>query len=105
VAHVIDLSDSRERRNALRAARAEAVEALEQLSERLFTAALNLAVADAWREWDEATPEGTVIELDPQALLECADPDVRALARLWVAAQETLEELEPERVLDVKDGS
>ncbi len=103
--HVIDLADRRERLEARRTARADAVEALEQLSERLFTAAFNLAVADAWRAWDEATPDGTVVELDPEALLECADPEVRALARLWVAAQETLEALEPERIADAKDGS
>lgn len=61
------------------------------MSGELFDAAFGLAVADVWRAWDEATPDLTEVEVAPEALLDCADPDVRMLARLWVAIDAAVE--------------
>ncbi len=69
--------------------------ALEPLRTELFDAGFQLALADAWREWDESTPDEAEIELDPAALLECADPDVRALARVFMAVDDLMERLCP----------
>jgi hypothetical protein len=60
----------------------EVVEALLEMRDEVTLQAFNLAVAHAWKDWDEQIPVGTEIELSMMPLSECGDVRVRGLAQL-----------------------
>lgn len=60
----------------------EARAAVDEARSALSLAALNLAMAGPWREWDEQQPVGAVLALDEDALRGTGDRFVTALAEL-----------------------
>ena len=56
--------------------------ALEAFHEELIEDAFQLALLDAWRDWDKEQPAGTTLQLDLAMLEECSDRRVRQLMDL-----------------------
>lgn len=52
-----------------------------ELRQALFGLAFELALLKDWKEWNDEQPVGTELRVGPDELLECADPNVRALTR------------------------
>ena len=73
--------------------RTEAVEKaqvlLEEIYCRLMTAALNIASADTWYDWDQGVPEGTEMQFDGEMMAGCPDRAVQLIAGLLLTIEET----------------
>lgn len=52
-------------------------EFLGATAQELHGLIVELAVSDAWAEWDAGVPEGTEFEFDPDTLRGCPDEAVR----------------------------
>lgn len=55
---------------------------LDKTVSDLVTLAVNIAVSDAWDEWDKEQPLGTSFYFSTEVLLSCPDENVRRLARI-----------------------
>ena len=91
---MISLADWRERSDARDAAVQSAVEQLDELQQTLISAAMNIACAGIWREWDEATPEGTVVRVGAHSFVGCGDRVAELLGSLAGRIQEDITAIE-----------
>lgn len=71
----------------------QAYEVVENSIQELSTAAIALAVSDAWYEWDQNTPEGTEFSFDPDILSLCPDEKVRQIAEALAVLSDLSEDL------------
>jgi hypothetical protein len=79
---MISLADWRERSDARDAAVQSAVEQLDELQETLISAAMHVACAGVWREWDDSMPEGATVRVGPASFVGCGDPTAELLGLL-----------------------
>ena len=80
---IIPFAPYRERQDRYNDRLRESTEYLEKVAGELITAAINLAVNNAWAAWDEEQPEGTEVGFDPEMLLYCPDEKVRRIMLIW----------------------
>lgn len=67
-------------------------EFLEPATQELHGLIVELAVSDAWAEWDAGVPEGTAFCFDPQTLRGCPDEAVQRYTDLLEMMYGVLEE-------------
>lgn len=85
---VIDLASRRARVENRARLVESAQEILDSSCEELSRLAFEIALADAWYDWDQTIPAGTRIEIGPEELLSCTDPFVRGIAGVLMAMQD-----------------
>lgn len=90
MAKIIPFEEYRDKYQDYEQAHAATMEQLEEVSADLIQSAIDLAVAGVWRDWDKDMPEGSVFEFDPEMLLECGDPVVVGVMRVWETLQDVL---------------
>ena len=54
-----------------------------------LTAAMNLAVAGVWREWNDSVPDGTDVQISFESLGSCGDQSVEQLAAICELIRES----------------
>ena len=84
---IIDLEERRKWFVAYERSVAEAEELIEEMTDDLFTAAVNIAMNGPWREWNESVPEGTEVELNSEMLKDSGDDRVVAIIDLMYQAE------------------
>lgn len=90
---LISLKEWAEKDAEYQAVRSVLVADLEFLLERLRDGAVQLAFAGPWREWSDAVPVGTVVEISEESLVQAGDGNIRALMALANAIEDALEEM------------
>lgn len=88
MAVIYDFQELRKRVRAHKEAVEEAANFLDKTVYELTDLAINIAVSDAWYEWDQNVPEGTVMDFSPGVLSSCPDRNVKKLAALIEAVEE-----------------
>ena len=88
---MISLKEWAERDAEYRVVRSVLVADLEFLLEKLRDGAVQLAFAGPWREWSDAVPVGTVVDITEESLVEAGDDNIRALVELAHAIEHALE--------------
>lgn len=83
MADVIELKTPKKDHSQFIALRHETARHLKDAANALLDDAVNLAFAGPWAEWSDEQKVGAVANITTQALVDCGDERIAALARLY----------------------
>ena len=80
--NIINLSDFLNNRKEYEKEIEETLDILDEFQLHLFTSAINLAVADKWKDWSDKMPDGSTFKFEDSMLFDTGDQNVTRIMEL-----------------------
>ena len=94
MANIINLSDFLNNRKEYKKEIEETLNILDEFQLHLFTSAINLAVADKWKDWSDKMPNGSTFNFEDSMVFDTGDQNVTRIMELRDSVINLMRQLE-----------